>query len=80
EGELPWDKAKMLAHIDRFQALTPEERFHFILGRRACVYVSLDDLEYARKRAIVERASQRLSQEPDKVNNETIYTLMEGFM
>jgi hypothetical protein len=45
EGELPGDKAKMLAVMDRFLALSFEEKCNFRLGRRASIYHTLADLK-----------------------------------
>ncbi len=44
EGKLPEDKEKMLAVIDRYLALPPEEKLLFRLGRRGGALRSLDDL------------------------------------
>jgi histone acetyltransferase (RNA polymerase elongator complex component) len=80
EGKLPGDKGKMLASIDRFLALTPEEKTIFKVGRRAGVYGSLDDLDDPRKRQVVEQIVARLSQDGERVTEETIYALMERFI
>jgi hypothetical protein len=44
EGKLPGDKPAMLAAIDRFFALSPEERLVFRVGRRRGIYRRIDDL------------------------------------
>jgi histone acetyltransferase (RNA polymerase elongator complex component) len=44
EGKLPEAKPRLLAIIDRFFALSPEERLVFRLGRRKGLYRRLDDL------------------------------------
>jgi histone acetyltransferase (RNA polymerase elongator complex component) len=44
EGKFPEDKPKMLAVIDRFLGLSPEEKHNFMLGRRANMYRILDDM------------------------------------
>lgn len=44
EGKLPGDKERMLAIMDRFFALTPQERLVFRVGRRKGLYRRLDDL------------------------------------
>jgi len=80
EGELPRDKGKMLASIDRFQALTPEEKNNFKVGRRVGIYSQLDDLYDWRKREVIERAISRLSQGGNQVDDKTIYALMEGLI
>jgi hypothetical protein len=43
-GRLPGDKPAMLAAIDRFFALSPEERLVFRVGRRRGIYRRIDDL------------------------------------
>lgn len=45
EGKLPEDKEKMLAVMDRFLALSFEEKCNFRLGRRAGIYRTLADLK-----------------------------------
>ncbi len=44
EGKLPEDKPRLMAVIDRFFALTAEERLIFRLGRRKGIFRKLDDL------------------------------------
>lgn len=80
EGKLPQDKEKMLATIDRFQSLSPEERHNFIVGRRLCVYDRLDDLYDLRKRNTVEQVIQKSVQDNRQIDQKTLYTLMEGFI
>jgi len=80
EGKLPQDKGKMLASIDRFQALSPEERTNFRIGRRVGIYSHLDDLSDLHRRQAVERITHRLGQDSNQVDDKTIYTLMEGFI
>jgi len=80
EGKLPQDKDKMLAAIDRFQALPPEERLNFRVGRRVGLYTRLDDLQDWHKREVVERVVHRLSQGGNQIDEKTIYTLMESFI
>ena len=45
EGKFPEDKGKMLAVMDRFLALSFEEKCNFRLGRRAGIYRTLADLK-----------------------------------
>ena len=45
EGKLPEDKEKMLAVMDRFLALSFEEKCNFRLGRRTGIYRTLADLK-----------------------------------
>ncbi len=80
EGGLPQDKEKMLASIDRFQSLSPEERQNFIVGRRVGIYRQLDDLSDSRQHERVEQVIRQLSQGDNHVEEKTIYTLMESFI
>ncbi len=80
EGKLPQDKEKMLASIDRFQSLSPDEKQNFIVGRRLCIYSQLDDLNNSHKREAVEQVIRETSQGNDQVDEKTIYALMEGFI
>jgi len=80
EGKLPQDKEKMLAIINRFQSLVPEERANFRLGRRIGVYNQLDDLADERRNEVVEQVRNKLSQDGNEVGEETMYNLMQGFI
>jgi hypothetical protein len=80
EGKLPQDKGKMLASIDKFQSLSPQERTNFIVGRRVGMYVNLDDLANSRRHLTVEQIIHKLSQGSNQVDNETIHSLMAGFI
>jgi hypothetical protein len=80
EGKLPEDKDRMLAAIDRFQSLPPEERHNFRVGRRVGIYNELSDLENAQKHQLAEHAIEKLSDGGKRVSDETIYFLMERFI
>lgn len=80
EGKLPRDKGKMLAIINRFQALPSEERTNFIVGRRVGMYACLDDLYDIHKHHIVEQIIHKLSQGSNQIDDKTIYSLTEGFI
>lgn len=71
KGKLPEDKEKLLGMIDRYFAMTEEDRFIFRLGRRRGLYRSLDDLSepntYLQLKEGVERY-QRL--EPGKLDRD----------
>jgi radical SAM superfamily enzyme YgiQ (UPF0313 family) len=45
EGQLPASKAPMLALLDRFLEMSPEERTNFKLGRRMGYYDRMDDIQ-----------------------------------
>jgi len=80
EGKLPQDKEKMLASIDRFQSLSPEERANFRVGRRVGVYNQLDDLYDLHKRQVVEQVIRKLGQGRNEVDEETLYALTGRFI
>ncbi len=80
EGKLPQDKEKMLASIDRFQSLPPQERTNFRVGRRVGIYSHLDNLYDSNKHQAVEQVIHKLGQGSNQVDEETIYCLMEGFI
>jgi hypothetical protein len=80
EGKLPEDKEKMLASIARFQSLSPEEKYNFRVGRRLGIYQQLDDLYNSLKHDTVEHAIQKLGNNGNQVDEETIYSLMERFI
>lgn len=80
EGTLPEDKEKMLAVISRFQALPPEERDNFKLGRRLGIYHQLDDLHDARRHEEVRNAMDRLGHEWDSASDEVIFSLMARYI
>ena len=77
---MPQDKEEMLACIDRFHALSPEEKINFIVGRRVGIYSSLDDLCDSRKREVAEQVIHKLSRGNNGVDEQTIYTLTEDFI
>ncbi len=54
KGKLPEDKPKMLAMIDEFLDLPPEEQLLFRLGRRIGVMADVSDLRYLPRRRQVE--------------------------
>jgi len=80
EGKLPQDKGKMLAAVDRFQSLPPEERVNFKVGRRVGLYNKLDDLDDWQRRQAVEQVLYKLSQGSNQIDEKVIHTLMEGFI
>jgi len=80
EGKLPGDKEKMLAVIGRFQALPPEERDNFKLGRRLGVYNGLDDLADSARHEGVGKAVEQLAIDGDGVTDEVLFGLMERYI
>ena len=78
EGRLPEDKEKMLAVIERFRLLSPEERDIYKLGRRIGLFNRLDDLTDANLRVQVESVMARLGD--DGVSDELLFSLMERYV
>jgi hypothetical protein len=62
-GKLPEDKSAMLAVIDRYMALPPEERLLFRLGRRGGALRSLDEFNDPRIRERLQSAMKDLVSE-----------------
>ncbi len=81
EGRLPDDKERILAVIDRFQALAPIERAVFRMGKRPGMYNNLDDLNDPDQSEAVERVMARLGQDGEKgLDENVIYELMGRFV
>ena len=68
EGSLPGDKPHLLALIDRFLALEPEEQALFQMGRRTGVFHRLADLEDPQRRAIASGTCRRYGITPENVD------------
>lgn len=60
EGDLPGDRGRILALIDRYLALPAPDRLVFKLGRRAGYYHALEDLADAGTRARLEAAMRQM--------------------
>jgi hypothetical protein len=80
EGKLPQDKERMLAVIDRFQALPEEEKINFRVGRRIGMYERLDDLKDIRRRESVDSVLQRVAEGGGEVEEEAMYRLLERYI
>jgi hypothetical protein len=80
EGKLPEDKEKILAIIERFQGMPPEERDNYKLGRRLGVYERLDDLKDAYRHGEVGKALERISQDGHGKLDEVLFSLMERYV
>ena len=80
EGKFPEEKEKMLARIDRYLALSAEEKANFRLGRRAGFYRSMDDLSNPELRLQVEKAIRRIKLERPGEIEKVLSDLMESFI
>jgi hypothetical protein len=80
EGKLPEDKEKMLAVIERFQSLSPEERDNFKLGRRLGIYSRLGDLNDVYRHKEVMEMMGRLGGDGEGRLDEVLFGLMERYI
>jgi radical SAM superfamily enzyme YgiQ (UPF0313 family) len=80
DGKLPEDKQKMLDVIDRYFALTDEQRLVYRMGRRAGMYRSLDDLNdevtFARLRKAIREIEEK---EPGSIEKH-LSLLLENYI
>lgn len=80
EGKLPEDKEKMLALIDRYFALSSQDRIIFRLGRRKGIYRSLDDLDDRRTYLSLQQiVDEYLSNEPGQLDRD-LRKLMHSYI
>ena len=59
-GQLPRDKARLLAVLDHFLGLDPNDQINFTLGRRLGYYQRLSDMDNALTYDFVERQTQKI--------------------
>jgi radical SAM superfamily enzyme YgiQ (UPF0313 family) len=80
EGKLPEDKEKLLATVDRYFALSTQDRIIFRLGRRKGSYRRLDDLRepsaYLRLKQIVEDYE---SKQPGQLDRD-LFKIMHNYI
>ena len=80
DGKFPEAKETMLAAIDRYLAMSLEERNNFRLGRRAGYYRTLDDMLNPELRTRINSIMQRIEKENPGGLDPVISELMEGFI
>jgi radical SAM superfamily enzyme len=80
EGKLPEDKNKLMAILDRFEALSVMEKANFMVGRRVGLYKNLADLEDSQRHELVEQIKFKLNQKDKKIDPKVIFKLMENFI
>jgi radical SAM superfamily enzyme YgiQ (UPF0313 family) len=80
EGQLPQEKNRLLAIIDRYFSMSREDRLIYRLGRRRGIYNSLNDLSnvriYTHLKQIVEEYEKC---DPDQLDRD-LYKAMHGFI
>lgn len=80
EGKLPADKNKLLAVIDRFEALIVHDKANFLVGRRVGMYKTLADMEDSQRYEVVEQIKSKLTKDSEKLDPHIIFSLMEEFI
>jgi hypothetical protein len=80
EGKLPRDKEKLLSILDRFEALSSQEKINFMVGRRVGLYKTLQDMEDVQRHELVEQIKFKLTKGESKFDPEIIFSLMEEFI
>ena len=80
KGKLPEEKNEMLMRIDRYLALSAEERIHYRLGRRAGIYRAMEDLSNPDLRDQVEKTLRRIELERPGGIEKVLAELMESFI
>ena len=80
DGKFPEAKETMLAAIDRYLAMSLEERNNFRLGRRAGYYRTLDDMLNPELRTRINSIMQRVEKEHPEGFDSVISELMDGFI
>jgi hypothetical protein len=74
-GKLPDDKAKLLGIIAQYQSMSPQERMHFRVGRRAGVYNNMNGMKDPRKHATVVGIIDRLSNGTGEVDDDLVHQM-----
>jgi hypothetical protein len=80
EGKLPPAKAKLLNIITAFQGLSTRERNNFIVGRRVGLYGCLQDMIDRQKHDLAEQIKMKLCKGDKNLDQDAIFSLMEGFI
>ena len=69
-GQLPEDKPKLLAIMDRYLSLPEDDRINYTLGRRLGYYRRMDDMNHAERRGAVEMKALELRKTyPDQLDD-----------
>ena len=61
-GQLPEDKPKLLAIMDRYLTMPEDERINYTLGRRMGYYRGLDDMKDPNRKNLVDMKVQEVAQ------------------
>jgi len=80
EGKFPEEKARLLSLCDRFISLPESDQLDYIIGRRAGLLETLDELARPELKARAEAVRQRLEVQTIDQAQEIISKLMESFI
>ncbi len=80
EGKLPEEKEKILKSIDRYLALSNDEKNNFRLGRRIGIYQSVEDLFHPTLRNQVDRVLHQIESERPGDIEKALSDIMESFI
>lgn len=80
EGKFPEAKSACLATINRYLALSAQDKLNFRLGRRAGYYEKLDDLYDTSRYQKVDEAIRHITSEAPGCVDEVILRLKAGFI
>jgi hypothetical protein len=80
DGKFPEAKDPMLAVMDRYLALSQQERNNFRLGRRTGYYRELDDMNNPEMRLRIDQMLQRIETQHPGNFDAVISDLMESFI
>jgi len=79
EGQLPQDKARMMAPLQTFLNLPPASQVTYQVGRRLGMFSQLSDMESPHRRTKVEKTCQQIGVTTENVD-EVIDNLMKRFI
>ena len=79
-GTMPEDKEKMLATIDTFLALPPEEQLIYRFGRRSGIYRSLNDLRDELTHQRIKKAIREIEDKEPGGAEKAIAILLENYI
>lgn len=79
QGKLPEDKAAMIAFLQSFLEMEPQQRCLFQVGRRIGVFTSLSDMNIPGKLAVAQAVCQQYGVTPENVD-ELIEEAMKRFV
>jgi len=80
EGKFPGDKERLLSICDRFLSLPQKEQLIYIIGRRAGIFESLDDMGAPEQKNRAQAIMERLELQTPEQAQEVIRKIVENFI